>query len=56
MIDIELPCCGDEAHLAELADEIRCESCGVVVALAADPVPAPLDLAPISLAASPLAA
>lgn len=56
MIDIELPCCGGEAHLAELADEIRCEGCGVVVALATDPAPAPLDLAPVTLAASPLAA
>lgn len=56
MIDIELPCCGAEAHLAELADEIRCEDCGVSVALAADPFPALPGPLPASLPASPLAA
>lgn len=34
MIQIELPCCGTEAHLEELTDVVGCESCGVVLELA----------------------
>ena len=33
MIDIELPCCGNTAHLVELADTVGCETCGVVLEL-----------------------
>ena len=37
MIELELPCCGGTTRLPELTDEVECEGCGVVVALAADP-------------------
>jgi len=42
MIEIELPCCGATTHLDELADTIRCESCGVALELDAstdEPIP-----------------
>jgi hypothetical protein len=39
MIELELPCCGGVARLADLADEIRCEDCGIAVDVAADPPP-----------------
>jgi hypothetical protein len=42
MIELELPCCGGTTRLAELADDIRCEDCGVAVELAPDaPAAAP---------------
>ena len=44
MIEIELPCCGATAHLDELADTVRCESCGVVLELGA-PTDEPILLA-----------
>lgn len=44
MIQIEMPCCGTEAHLEELADVVGCESCGVVLELA-PPAPDALPLA-----------
>jgi hypothetical protein len=31
MIEIELPCCGAVAHLEQLADEVRCDECGVTL-------------------------
>ena len=40
MIEIELPCCGTTAHLAELADVVGCEECGVVLELDAPTVEA----------------
>jgi hypothetical protein len=40
MIELELPCCGETARLVDLADDVRCEACGVVAELAADPVAA----------------
>ena len=33
MIQIEMPCCGTTAHLDELADEVGCDGCGVVLEL-----------------------
>ena len=30
-----MPCCGTTAHLDELADEVGCETCGVVLELGA---------------------
>jgi hypothetical protein len=44
MIEIELPCCGNTAHLVELADSVECETCGVVLELG-DPVSEALPVA-----------
>ncbi len=50
MIDFELPCCGEATRLAELADEVRCDGCGVVVELAPD-APVARDLTATFVAA-----
>ena len=34
MVEIEMPCCGTPTHIAELTDEVRCETCNVVLELA----------------------
>jgi hypothetical protein len=34
MVEIELPCCGTTTLLAELTDEVGCETCSVVLELA----------------------
>jgi hypothetical protein len=34
MIEIELPCCGNATRVEELADDVGCETCGVVLELA----------------------
>ena len=44
MIEIELPCCGATAHLDQLADQVRCDECSVVLDLAED-LPTALPLA-----------
>ena len=44
MIKIEMPCCGTTAHMEELADEVGCETCGVVLDLV-DPIAEALPLA-----------
>jgi hypothetical protein len=36
MIELELPCCGGTATLAEDAFEVRCDGCGIVAELAPD--------------------
>jgi len=36
MIELELPCCGATAHLAQLASEVHCDECGVTLELAED--------------------
>jgi hypothetical protein len=36
MIEIELPCCDTPAVIADEADEIRCEACGLSHELAPD--------------------
>jgi hypothetical protein len=44
MIEIEMPCCGTPALIAELTDDVGCETCGVVLELA-DPAPEALAAA-----------
>jgi hypothetical protein len=34
MVEIEMPCCGTTTHIAQLADEVACERCNVVLELA----------------------
>jgi hypothetical protein len=34
MIEIEMPCCGTTTRVADLADEVGCETCNVVLELA----------------------
>ena len=42
MTEIELPCCNTITRVADIEDEIRCESCGITLELADDePVAAP---------------
>lgn len=36
MTEIELPCCDTIARVETLTDEIRCDSCGIVLELAVD--------------------
>jgi hypothetical protein len=36
MTEIELPCCQTITRVDTLTDEIRCESCGIVLELADD--------------------
>jgi hypothetical protein len=36
MTEIELPCCETITRVDALTDEIRCESCGIVLELAGD--------------------
>jgi hypothetical protein len=33
MVEIEMPCCGTTTRIAELADEVGCETCNVVLEL-----------------------
>ena len=33
MIQIEMPCCGATTHVEELTDDVRCETCLVVLEL-----------------------
>jgi hypothetical protein len=35
MVEIEMPCCGTATRVEELTDEVGCETCGVVLELAA---------------------
>jgi len=44
MIEIEMPCCGTTALMAEVTDDVACETCGVVLELA-DPAPEALAAA-----------
>jgi len=44
MVEIEMPCCGTTTHIAELADEVRCETCNVALELA-DSYPEALPVA-----------
>jgi hypothetical protein len=44
MIEIEMPCCGTATRVAELTDEVGCETCGVVLELG-DPTPEALPVA-----------
>jgi hypothetical protein len=44
MVEIEMPCCGTTALVAELTDEVGCETCNVVLELA-DPTPHALPVA-----------
>ena len=39
-----MPCCGTTTRIAELADEVGCETCGVVLELD-DPTPVALPVA-----------
>ena len=34
MVEIEMPCCGTTTQVAELTDEVGCETCNVVLDLA----------------------
>jgi hypothetical protein len=34
MVEIEMPCCGTTTLIAELTDEVGCETCNVVLELA----------------------
>jgi hypothetical protein len=34
MVEIEMPCCGTTTRVAELSDEVGCETCTVVLELA----------------------
>jgi hypothetical protein len=34
MIEIEMPCCGTATRVDALADDVSCETCGVVLELA----------------------
>ncbi len=54
MIEFELPCCGAPVRLSGLADEVRCDDCAVVVAVAPDDVPARVATGVVE--AAPLAA
>jgi hypothetical protein len=38
MTEIQLPCCDAIVRVEALEDKIRCESCGVVLELAADEI------------------
>ena len=44
MIQIELPCCGTATQMEWTANEVDCDTCGVVLELV-DPAPEPLALA-----------
>ena len=33
MVEIEMPCCGTTTRVAELTDEVGCETCNVVLEL-----------------------
>ena len=44
MIEIEMPCCGTPTLVEELADDVGCENCGVILELG-DPVPEALPVA-----------
>jgi hypothetical protein len=44
MIEIEMPCCGTATRVDELAGDVSCETCGVVLELA-DPAPEALPVA-----------
>jgi hypothetical protein len=33
MVEIEMPCCGTMTRVAELTDEVGCETCNVVLEL-----------------------
>ncbi len=33
MVEIEMPCCGTTTQIAELTDEVGCETCNVVLEL-----------------------
>jgi len=44
MIEIEMPCCGTATRIEELADDVGCENCGVVLELG-DPAPEALPVA-----------
>jgi hypothetical protein len=35
MVEIEMPCCGTTTLIEELTDEVGCETCNVVLELAA---------------------
>jgi hypothetical protein len=43
MTEIQLPCCDAKVRVDALEDSIRCESCGIVLELAADePITVPV--------------
>jgi hypothetical protein len=44
MVEIEMPCCGTATRIEELAGEVGCETCGVVLELA-EPAPEALPVA-----------
>ncbi len=44
MVEIEMPCCGTTTLVAELTDEVGCETCNVVLELA-DTYPEALPVA-----------
>ncbi len=44
MIEIEMPCCETTALVEELRDDVRCETCGVILELG-EPAPEGLPVA-----------